>query len=210
VPLDAQSDGTRCATIAGYTWRSELCEPVYCGCTGSDCGRLFATMTACDLAYQACYSSRGLQQSCYTHADCALVSRTCCPSCGQASADGELALNVDSKTPAEAGLCEPELSCPDCASFPNPQLYAVCLDGCRAVDVGEQAACESDVDCRLTSKDCCDCGGDFSPAGVMAVGRGYTKPEHCAGIGCDECVPSDPPGLRAVCDAGACAVREVR
>lgn len=212
VPLDAQSDGTRCAAIAGYTWLGELCQPVYCGCAGSDCNRLFPTMAACDRAYQVCYAQTGLQQSCGAHAECALVSRSCCPACGEASADGQLSLNVASKTLFQAGLCDPMLGCPDCVSLANPLLYAACIDAqCTVVDVGEQAQCETDADCRLTSKDCCDCGGDFGPDGVMAVGPGYRKPGHCAGVGCDECLPADPPGLRATCDTGrgACVISEV-
>lgn len=201
IPMDAQSDGTRCADIAGYTWLGELCQPVYCGCAGSDCERLFPTMAACDRAYQACYARTGLQQSCGAHAECGLVSRTCCPACGEAGADDQLSLNVESKSLFEAGLCDALQGCPDCVSLPNPLLYAACIDTqCTVVDVGEQAACETDDDCRLTSKDCCDCGGDFGPDGVMAVGRGYSKPEHCAGVACDECLPSDPPGLFARCD----------
>lgn len=210
LPMDARSDGTKCGGVPGYTWLGALCEPIICGCTGADCNQLFETMEACDRSHDVCYERAGITRACTGHAECVLAPRNCCPGCGELRADRLLGLQVTSTSPREAGVChDPSDVCVDCEFSLSPTHYAACVDGsCSVVDVSEYASCEIDADCRLVSKDCCDCGGDFRHSGVMAVNRSYVRPERCNGVGCDDCVPAAPSNTFAVCltDRGICGV----
>jgi hypothetical protein len=210
-PMDAKASGARCATIAGYRWNGELCEGIACSCVGSDCGRVFASMAECDRAHDRCYAAQGLLRHCARHSDCSLLPRACCTGCGVPTADSYLALGRDALSPVQAMTClgDPSADCLDCDSGTNPSLYAACIDAqCSVVDVSASASCLIDSDCRLVSKDCCDCGGDFSERGVMSVNYSYERPQRCDGVGCDGCIPNDPSNTFAVClpDRGACGL----
>jgi hypothetical protein len=210
LPMDAQSDGTECGWVPGYTWLGALCEPIICGCTGADCNQLFETMEACDRAHDICYERAGITRTCTSHAECRLTPRDCCPGCGELRADLLLGVRVDASTPREASLCrDPSDICVDCDFSLSPTHYPACIDGiCSVVDVSEFASCLIDTDCRLVSKDCCDCGGDFSQWGVMAVNYSYARPQRCDGVGCDDCAPDAPSNIYATCltDRGVCGV----
>ena len=210
-PMDAKASGARCAGIAGHRWNGELCEGIACSCVGSDCGRVLDTMEDCDRAYTGCYAARGLLRKCAKHSDCSLVQRTCCPACAVPRADAYLALGRGGLSPVEAMTClgDPSGDCLDCESGSNPSVYAACVDGqCSVVDVAEFGSCLIDTDCRLVSKDCCDCGGDFSEWGVMSVNYSYVRPQRCDGVGCDACIPRDPLNTFAMCltDRSTCGL----
>ena len=210
-PMDAKASGALCAGIAGYRWNGELCEGIPCSCVGSDCGRVFASMDECDRAHDSCYAAQGLLRQCAQHSDCSLRPRTCCPGCGVPTADSYLALGRDALSPVEAMTCLGDASagCLECESGTNPTVYAACIDSqCSVVDVSASGSCLIDSDCRLVSKDCCDCGGDFSEWGVMSVNYSYDKPQRCEGVGCDGCVPNNPSNTYAMClpDRGTCGL----
>jgi hypothetical protein len=210
-PMDAKASGARCAGIAGYRWNGELCEGIACSCVGSDCHRVFATMEECDRAHDSCYTALGLLRHCAKHSDCSLVQRTCCPACGVPAADSYLALGRGARSPVEAMTClgDRSAACVECESGTNASVYAACIDAqCSVVDVAEFASCLIDTDCRFVSKDCCDCGGDFSQWGLMSVNYSYVRPQRCDGVGCDDCVPNDPLDLYAVCltDRNVCGM----
>jgi hypothetical protein len=210
-PMDAKASGARCAGTVGYRYNGQLCEGIACSCVGSDCDRIFATMEECDRAHDGCYAAQGILRRCTRHSDCSLVQRTCCPPCGTPPADAYLALGYDALSPEAAMIClgDPGAACPECESGSNPSVYAACIDAqCSVVDVTEFASCLIDTDCRLVSKDCCDCGGDFRHSGVMAVNYSYKRPARCDGVGCDDCVPVGPSNTYAVCltDRGICGV----
>lgn len=209
-PMDARSDGTECGGVPGYTWLGKLCEPIVCGCTGADCDQLFESMEACDRAHDVCYDRAGITRTCNSHADCKLTPRDCCPGCGELRADRLLGMHVSSTTLGEAGLCrDPSDVCVDCDFSLSPTHYPACIEGiCSVVDVSEFGRCLIDTDCRLVSKDCCDCGGDFSEWGVMSVNYSYDRPERCDGVGCDGCVPDDPSNIYAMCETerGVCGL----
>jgi hypothetical protein len=206
--MDAQSNGTECGGIPGYTWRGKLCEPVICGCVGADCGNLYPTLDACDRAHDACYGRAGLIRACFRHADCVLSPRDCCGGCGEQRADQFLAHIIDTISLREAELCRnPTPACPDCVSFPHPAVYAACIDGtCSVVDVSEQASCVASDDCKLVNKGCCDCVDDPQSADVMAVARSYVRPARCDGVACDDCAAMDPPGAHVICSEKVCAL----
>lgn len=210
-PMDAKASGARCAGIAGYRWNGQLCEGIACACVGSDCDRVFATMEECDRAHDGCYAAQGLLRRCTRHSDCSLLQRTCCATCGTPPADVYLALGRGAISPVEAQSCLGDASagCPECEAGSNPSVYAACIDAqCSVIDVSEYASCLIDTDCRLVSKDCCDCGGDFSEWGIMSVNYSYVRPERCDGVGCDGCVPQDPSNIHARCDSerGVCGL----
>jgi hypothetical protein len=213
--MDAASDGTRCAGIAGYTWNGSVCTAVLCGCAGSECGRIFATADECDRAFRECYAERGIGRSCENHADCMVQTRLCCEPCSTADDPQEilLATSSDSPTLRAAGICLGDQTggCDDCAPFQHHGVYASCVEGeCRLLDVTEQAKCQTVDDCRLVTKDCCDCGGDFSGPGLLAVDASFTGPEYCpADQTCPACVGGVPPDdIRPTCEeaVGTCRV----
>jgi hypothetical protein len=202
--MDAKASGARCAGIAGYRWNGQLCEAIACSCVGRDCDRVFPSMDECDRSHDNCYAAHGLLRQCARHSDCSLLPRTCCPGCGLPTADSYLALARGSLSPVEAMTClgDPIAGCPECESGANPSVYAACIDArCSVVDVTAFASCLIDTDCRLVSKDCCDCGGDFSEWGIMSVNYAYVRPQRCDGVGCDECVPTHPLNTFAICEA---------
>jgi hypothetical protein len=208
--MDARSDGTECGGVPGYTWLGKLCEPIVCGCTGADCDQLFETMEACDRAHEVCYEQAGITRACTRHADCVLAPRNCCPGCGELRADQLVGVHASSTSLSEAGLCrDPSNICVDCDFSLSPTHYPACIEGiCSVVDVTEQASCQPGTGCRLVSKDCCDCGGDFTRDGVMAVGPSFKKAARCDAVPCDDCVPSAPEGTLATCDRAhnACVI----
>lgn len=70
---------------------------------------------------------------CGKDAHCLIVPDRCC-SCGTLPASAARAVNRP--TAAGSPYCPPGTGCPRCASFPNPDVEAVCLSGrCRAREV---------------------------------------------------------------------------
>ena len=108
--------------------------------------------------------------------------------------------------------------CPGCAKTPDPYLRAYCdLDAaggtCTAASAHELGVtrCENDSQCALRAGlGCCEaCFGD--PDALVAINPGL-EPELrervCQGepLGCPECAVVYPPGAKAVCQGGLCAV----
>jgi hypothetical protein len=213
--MDARSSGDDCIDPLGYTWNGTRCELVNCGCTGTACGGLFETADACDHAHRECYAARGLNRECATHADCLLQDRRCCPTCGggnPAAGDSLIATNITSPSPRDVGICEgdPQSGCDPCAPFEFVSAYPACIEGeCRLLDVTPNAACNVQDECRLSTKDCCECGGDFSASGLIAVSS-YARRDYCdPDEACPECEGGPPPeNAQASCDMqlGLCRV----
>jgi hypothetical protein len=198
-PMDARSNGDDCAAIAGFTWDGSMCHPISCGCEGSDCGAVYATIDACDQARAACYTARGVRRDCTKHADCGAAQRACCAPCGMPTADAYIGIRLDSPPP---GICGP-IGCPDCASWRDPAIYPICIDGqCAVGDLGAAAACMTDTQCVVRTKDCCECMSDTSPPALMAVGAGFDgSPPWCTNVGCPRCAGTPVPATAtATCD----------
>jgi hypothetical protein len=199
-PMDARSNGDECAAIPGYAWDGSMCFPIVCGCEGSDCGGIYPTIDACDQARAACYASRGVRRDCTQHADCGASQRACCAPCGMPGAEAYIGIRLDSSPPW--GQCGP-IGCPDCLGFRDPAIYGMCLDGqCTVGDLGAAAACTTDTECRVRTKDCCECNSDTTPPALMAVGPGFgAAPPWCPNVGCPRCAPTPvPSNVTAVCD----------
>ena len=195
--MDAQSGLEECERIAGYAYNGSVCAPLHCTCRGSDCDRLYPSANECDAAFNECYERVGIRRSCTRHSDCQLQLRTCCGPCVPPLGSALLGTRVTSPGLRET-VCG-DVACDDCYTPPSTTAYAACIDGlCGVIDVTEQAACDTDADCRLVTKNCCECGGDFTFEGVMAVSSDPLRPE-CAGVGCDGCLPPRPEGIYGAC-----------
>jgi hypothetical protein len=213
--LDARSSGDDCDSIIGYTWNGKICERVMCSCQGTACDAVYEAAEECDWAYQACYAQSGLIRECETHADCRLRPRTCCSQCGSLEqADMMIAENITSADARGSGAClgDPEGVCNACDPIQNPSIYAACVFGqCSVMSLYDWAGCATDDQCRISTKDCCDCGGDVSASGVIAVNPTFTHHTYCGSPSCDGCVP-ELQGATAICnpDLGLCEVASAR
>lgn len=201
--MDAQSSGDDCTSIDGYAYDGRICAPVVCGCLGADCEALFPSIEACDVAHAACYAAQGLSLECEQHADCSLMPRRCCASCEDPTHDELIAIRVGPATPRATGVCwgDADASCRMCQDFSVANVYAACVEGtCRLLDVSAHTSCTTSADCRISTKDCCECGGDFSADGMIVVNATFRAPDYCpADMGCPECGAQIDPGVSARC-----------
>lgn len=211
--MDARNGQDVCLGNLGFAWNGKNCEMVQCDCQGADCDALFATADECDHAYRACYVEHGVPRVCKTHADCQVVSRTCCSSCSQTDDPGQalMAVSIDAVDLNAARICngDPSGGCDDCVPFEYWSVYAACVEGeCRLLDVTPHAHCETAADCHLTTRDCCSCGGDFTSSGLIAVDSSFVTPDYCSvDVGCPECEGDAPQSnARLSCREGVCSV----
>ncbi|MFW5921170.1 MAG: hypothetical protein ACOCUS_04965 [Polyangiales bacterium] len=152
-------------------------------------------------------------RACEVPSDCIVVPESCCGSCGAATRGDAIALAADRADDYRTSVCE-GMGCPACFMQQDPTLLATCNAGvCEVVDLHEHpsAACDSDDECRVRTRDCCECGGDTSRAGLVAIradGEGdFTSVVCDPMIGCPECAPVYPEEASAVCNPdGYCEV----
>ncbi len=215
--MDARSNGDGCVRTVGYAWNGTNCQAIECGCTGADCEGIFLSADECDHEYRRCYESRKISRSCSTHGDCMLQSRMCCPPCvlTDAATFGDVLIATSASSPSlrDAGNClgpEPQGGCGTCAPAEPFTAYAACIEGeCRLLDTTEDAACSEPEDCYLRTRDCCECGGDFSETGLIAVSTFALHPYCQPAQGCPECAAGEPSDrAQATCDSerGLCRV----
>jgi hypothetical protein len=153
---------------------------------------------------------------CARNEDCTLAITDCCGPCGEPSLTDYAAIAGSRAEDHFARVCpDPDaLPCPGCAVLPNPSLGATCEAGrCVGYDVRalELSACTADDDCRVRTRDCCECGGATDPSALIAV-RADARADYaalvCDDLACPECVPVYPDTVEAFCAAdGHCDVR---
>ncbi len=154
---------------------------------------------------------------CTAPSDCVVVPVSCCGSCGAATRGDAVAIHVDRRSDHQTIACGGGMAaCPACYSPQDPSLIATCNAGtCEVVDllVDPISECVDGMDCRLRTQSCCECGGDTTMEGLIAIPR--TSEEAYMTLvcddgpmaGCPECAPLYPMEASAVCDAtGHCAV----
>jgi len=207
--MDAESSGDDCVSVVGYAFDGTLCYPVVCGCRGDDCGELYPSLSECDDAFSACYENFGVTRACETDAECALVPRACCGAITEP--DAVLAISGGGAE-LDSELCDGRLGCPGIFIPPKPSLYAQCVAGrCETLDVAPVAACDTDADCTVRSKGCCNCPLGESAAELLAVASPdqYYDFASCE-VTCDLCLEPPPEGITATCDDsfGLCALSE--
>jgi len=152
---------------------------------------------------------------CEVSSECVVVPVSCCGSCGAATRGDAIAINSDQAGAHRMSVCGPMGDCPACYMPQDPTLVATCNAGrCEIVDLRDDdiAACAEASDCRIRTKDCCECGGDTSMEGLIAIPResenAYMELVCDEGMftGCPECAPIYPPEASATCVDGFCAV----
>jgi hypothetical protein len=102
------------------------------------------------------------------------------------------------------------LPCPACASAPNPNLGARCVEGrCQVFDVQrvpEYSSCQSNGDCVLRNGvECCECGGDGWVAVSRTGGTALVQAMCAPNSACAGCAPVPPPALITTCFQNACS-----
>ena len=95
----------------------------------------------------------------------------------------------------------------------DPTLIATCNAGvCEVVDLQAHSVteCGDPNDCRLRTHDCCECGGDQSMEGLIAINRSgesdFSALVCDSQMGCALCQPLPPANAIADCDMGRCRV----
>ena len=188
--------------------------PVRVGC-GFECPSGAVEDTVCEPAA----SCVDLSSPCTANSECSLAIDNCCGPCGRPTLDDYDAI-LSSRSVEHARRVCPDpgsVPCPGCASMDNPNLGAACEGGtCVGYDVRQRSlsSCTSDGDCRLRTRDCCECGGgtDFGSLIALRV-DGETSYQTLAcepDSACPECAPIYPTEFEAFCaDDGHCDVRAV-
>lgn len=153
---------------------------------------------------------------CSEPSECVVTPNTCCGECGEATLAGSTAVNEAREPELRERLCADPIACPDCVSATNPALVATCNAArCAVVDVSRLplAACGTDDDCVLRTRDCCECGGATDPSSLIALRPDglidYLGLVCDTGTICDDCVPSYPAEVDAACIEGVCEVVSV-
>lgn len=156
----------------------------------------------------------GLTQ-CSRTSECIVAPESCCGTCGAATARDAVALAVTYASTYRTQACADQggVGCPACAGRDDPTLLATCRAGeCELVTLATDpiTACTSSTECKLRTRDCCECGGDTSQAGLIAV-RTDSESTYAGlacdeGQGCPECAPEYPAGASAECLIGRCTV----
>jgi hypothetical protein len=150
-----------------------------------------------------------LLTGCDVNSQCVIRAESCCGSCGAATADDWIALNVADLDDYSAAVCV-GIGCPECARPDDPWLVASCSMGdCVGTDLrlSPLTECAAASDCVLGPRQCCDCGllGELSTIAYNPA-RGSPYGLICdPDIICPPCVPTFD-GLAADCVGGRCVV----
>lgn len=152
--------------------------------------------------------------SCSANSDCVLRANSCCGVCGQPTLGDVDAVNAQQTEAHFDAVCPEPEPCPECPEAPNPWLVASCQFGtCAAFDMAQEpaTACQTDADCKIRTTDCCECGGDSSRGGIIAINaarEGMFADLVCDnGQICGACQPIYPDEASAVCGtSGHCEI----
>jgi hypothetical protein len=150
--------------------------------------------------------------ACTRTTDCVVVPASCCGVCGAATREDVVAIHRSLISTYRESVCE-GLACPACYMEQDPSLVPTCgSERCEYVDLRAQAtitACSEAADCRVRTVDCCECGGDTTKGGVIALrtdSESAYSAVACVGVdACPECAPAYPEEVTATCNpAGFC------
>jgi hypothetical protein len=151
--------------------------------------------------------------ACGAPGECIVRPESCCGQCGAATRGDAIGVNAAQQAAYVAIACAGGTGCPECYTPQDPTLLATCAGGaCAVADLLELplTECTADADCRIRTRDCCECGGNTSLEALIAIRAdgeaAFTALACDPGQGCDDCLPSYPPPAQAECHAGRCAV----
>jgi hypothetical protein len=118
----------------------------------------------------------------------------------------------------DTGVCQPFIYGGCGANANNYETEAACNAACAGYP-DELDACDTNLDCVVTSAGCCEACEPVTPESLVAVrsehAQTYREARVCDDVRCGSC-PHHPVDERtgkffqAVCDAGQCTVRDVR
>ncbi len=157
--------------------------------------------------------------ACEANSDCIVVPESCCGTCGAPTRGDAVAINAASVADRWERECSGSMGCPTCAPlFIDPTLVATCRDQrCTLIDLrrDEISTCTQDLDCRLRTPDCCECGGDTSLGRLLGIAIS-AEPDYASlvcdpGQACDDCLPVYPDEVTVACSAnGRCESSDSR
>jgi hypothetical protein len=153
-------------------------------------------------------------RTCSEPSDCVLVANSCCGVCGPPELEDRDAVNKSRTDEHFQEVCPEPQPCPECVEEFNPYLVATCeQQSCIGYDVRRESftECETDADCRVRVRECCECGGTTDPYSLIAIAQdgeaAYTDLVCGGPVDCPACEPVYPDNATAVCgDAGHCEV----
>jgi hypothetical protein len=158
-----------------------------------------------------------VRRDCSSHADCTLVSATCCGVCGAPTSSDVVALRVDAAAAYRTSVCGTgQVACPACASMANPDLFASCQNSvCTVVDLlnGPLTACSTNADCALRAARCCECGAPMDVWSLVALSSsgesGFAALVCDPATACDACMPVYPATPVPNCSNGHCQLNRL-
>jgi hypothetical protein len=118
---------------------------------------------------------------CEDNEQCVLAVDGCCGSCGAPSLDLFDPINRELSEQHRDAVCDQEepVACPECEAPPATHLGATCSEGlCQGFDLRtmELTACETDDQCRLRARTCCECPTtDFGAHNLIAIREGRNE-----------------------------------
>jgi hypothetical protein len=150
---------------------------------------------------------------CELTSQCVLRPESCCGTCGAATRDDFTALNRSALEEYAALACEDVAGCDECYMATDPFLAVTCAQGqCEMVDLTTNpiTECEENTDCRVRTKDCCECGGGITEADLIAINReqevAYSSLVCDPAVACLACMPQYPSEAQAVCNERRCTL----
>lgn len=213
VPRDGPSPCGSPPRCLDTTCCTEEADPIVDAVCMASCPTGFELEELCDPAAECA----DFAAPCSRHDECALAITDCCGPCGLPSLDDFDAIRASRAADHMAFVCPDPggTDCPDCVTFDNPSLGARCEAGrCQGYDVRRLplSECASDAQCRVRTRDCCECGGATDRASLVAVRVGSDDYATliCDDLACPECAPAYPSSVEAFCAPdGHCDLRDV-
>lgn len=218
--LDASADAPRgdCPAVMAPRCVDEVCCREEAGAVrrpdcSYECPAGFVVGAVCDPAAH-CIDFAG---PCTRNDECALAITDCCGPCGVPTLADFHPILASRAADHAAFVCPDPggAHCADCAVLPHGHLGAVCEAGrCTGYDVRQLplSACTTDADCRVRTRDCCECGGATDRGSLIAVRVGADEYAAlvCDETSCPECLPTYPSNVEAYCAPdGHCDLRDV-
>jgi hypothetical protein len=148
--------------------------------------------------------------------ECTVQYNGCCEACVVANIGDFVGVNAKSVQQFRQQICPFPPPCDPCIPAPKPFFGARCTNGrCEVFDVRqvpEFSKCGVDGDCRLRKGlDCCECGAPGEWTAVSNSGEAPLSQAVCAPMtACDDCAPTPPPGLKAVCTMNHCDLAAIK